>query len=364
MRLCLLITMLSLTGCMSLHDMKRAREQSYLTPPPTLPRELQKTTLPDYIIEPPDILRIEAIRTIPKSPYLLTAGDGLLVQISMENGELLLNEVLRVELDGSLQFGSPIDEPNEETDPELRVEGPLNVMGLSVEDARREIQKHVKKTYLSPSVRVSLNDFAAQQQITGEHLVAPDGMVNLGTYGRVRVAGLTLDEARREIELHLSDKLQNPEVLVDVFAYNSKSYYIILQGAGFGDRALNFPVTGNETVLDALTNVEGLSSTSSNTIWVARPGRNAFEGHQILPVNWPAITQMGDTTTNYQLLPGDRLFVAEDRLVAFDSKFGKILAPVERLFSIVLLGTSTVSRLEFYQQQGQNPGFGGGGGGF
>ncbi len=363
MRLCILILILCVPGCLSLNHSKHCPEAEFLAVPRELPRELQKTMLPDYVIEAPDILRIEVTRLIPKSPYRIGPGDGLLVQAARADGTLLINEQLHVELDGTLQFGSPFDDPNGETDPAKLVDGPIQVAGLLTSEARNVIANHIAKTISEPSVRVSLAEFAGSQAISGEHLVAPDGTVNLGTYGRVRVTGLTIDQAREKINLQLSDHLQNPNATVDVYSYNSKTYYIVLQGAGLGDRVMQFPVTGNETVLDALSNVEGLSGTSSDEIWVARPGINGYGGHQVLPVNWVAITQMADTSSNYQILPGDRVFVREDKLLAMDTHLAKVIAPLERIFGVVLLGTNAVSRIDFYEQFGRNGGLNGGGGG-
>ena len=45
-----------------------------------LPRELAMVTMPEYVIEPPDILRIDAIRLIPPSPYKVEPLDGLAIQ--------------------------------------------------------------------------------------------------------------------------------------------------------------------------------------------------------------------------------------------------------------------------------------------
>src|SRR5690349_13273750 len=42
---------------------------------PQTPRELSKVSLPDYIIEPPDILTIEAVSLLPKQPYVLRPMD-------------------------------------------------------------------------------------------------------------------------------------------------------------------------------------------------------------------------------------------------------------------------------------------------
>jgi polysaccharide export outer membrane protein len=207
-------------------------------------------------------------------------------------------------------------------------------------------------------VFISLGEIRGMQEIQGEHLVAPDGKVTLGTYGRVRVVGMTIEQARAAIEQHLSAYLENPKISLDVFGYNSKVFYVVTQGAGLGDQITAIPIKGNETALDAISQIAGLTSVSSKRIWIARPGVNSRGGDQILPVDWLAITQRADPCTNYQILPGDRVYVAEDQLVAFDNALAKVIAPVERLFGFTLLGTSTVQRLRFFQAFGARGGFG------
>lgn len=151
-------------------------------------------------------------------------------------------------------------------------------------------------------------------------------MVTLGSYGSVQVVGMTVMQAKTAIEQYLSQFLDGPEISLDVFAYNSKVYYIITQGAGLGDAVYRFVVTGNETVLDAIAQINGLNFNCSKHIWVARP-TDVPGKVQILPVNWDAITSQGYAMTNYQIMPGDRVFVAEDKMVAFNTLLGKITAP-------------------------------------
>jgi hypothetical protein len=85
-----------------------------------------------------------------------------------------------------------------------------------------------------------------------------------------------------------------------------------------------------------------MSQLSSKQIWIARPAPGGFSCEQIMPVNWDAITHGASTDTNYQLLPGDRLFIAEDKLMAMNNYMVKVLGPIERLLSITGLGTSTI----------------------
>jgi polysaccharide export outer membrane protein len=97
-----------------------------------------------------------------------------------------------------------------------------------------------------------------------------------------------------------------------VKASNSKVYYVITD-AGNGEQVTRLPHTGSETVLDAIAAVPGLAAEIGKyTIRIARPGA-AGAPHAILPVNWTAIVQHGVTTTNYQIMPGDRVYVTAGR---------------------------------------------------
>jgi protein involved in polysaccharide export with SLBB domain len=181
--------------------------------------------------------------------------------------------------------------------------------------------------------------------------VNADGTVSLGMYGSVSVVGLTLDQARAVLTRHLSRYFQDPDVSVDVLAYNSKVYYVITQGAGLGDGVQTFPVMGNETVLDAVAQVQGLEPRSSKRIWIARPTPDPCKS-LLLPVNWEEITAQANPATNYQLLPGDRLFVSEDKWVAFDTNLAKMLAPLRQIMDFAIYGTGVATRFSGRVLQG------------
>ena len=294
-----------------------------------MPRELSKVVLPAYTIEPPDILLIDAVHIVPKHPYHLRTLDLLGVQVWGTLPDAPIGGTYPVEPGGLVKLG-------------VRY-GSVKVAGLTVEGAREAIEQHLRQYLREPYVSVTLADMAGRQQIMGEHLVGPDGTVTLGTYGSVSVVGMTIAQAKYAIEYHLSQYLDQPEVSVDVYAYNSKAYYVVTQGAGLGDRIYRFPITGNETVLDAISQINGLDQVSSKRIWIARPTREA-DNVQVLPVSWDAITAQASTNTNYQVLPGDRVFVAEDKMVALDTSLGKFIAPFERIMGFSMLGAGTVTR--------------------
>lgn len=304
------------------------------------PRELAKVSLPPYVIEPPDILLIDAIKVVPKPPYHIEPLDILAIRVE---GALVNEPILgtyAVDPDGTVELGPSY--------------GRVQLVGKTIDEARAALEQHLQQILNEPVVSVSLAAAAGQQRIAGQHLVGPDGTVNLGTYGSVYLSGLTLGQAKQAIERQLGKSLVDPEVTVDVFAYNSKVYYIITEGAGFGDNVVRRPVTGNETVLDAVASIGGLSQISSTKLWISRPAPGGVGCEQVLPIDWVDVTRGASTATNYQLLPGDRLFIAEDKITAFDTFVSKVTRPFERMFGFSLLGTQMVTRFNVLPNGNRN----------
>ncbi|MEA2630959.1 MAG: polysaccharide biosynthesis/export protein [Chloroflexota bacterium] len=191
--------------------------------------------------------------------------------------------------------------------------------------------------------------------ISGERLVRPDGKITLGFYGEVYVAGLTISEIKEKIVLHLRKVIpdevlglieQDEEgnfinvepkdsnrVFVDVTAYNSKNSYVQGDVAAPG----KLPITGNETVLDAINYAGGLIPTAApQNIRLVRPAPAGACCEQTLPVNLAAIISGGDPTTNYQLMPGDRLVVYRDPIVRTTIFIDRLAAPFQTVLNSIL----------------------------
>ncbi len=315
-------TCLGFTGCHGLH------QQPNITP--DVPREMSKVTLPDYHIQPPDVLLVDLIGAVPKPPYKIQPQDLLFVLVRGTPVEDPIKGVYRVEAEGTLRFGPGY--------------GSIRVLDLTLEAATTEIEKHLKKTGLkNPQVFVTLEESRGIQQVRGEHLVRPDGTISLGIYGRVYVTGKTQEEARAALEGHLSEFFLKPTVSLDVAGFNSSVYYIVFDGGGSGEQVIRLPYTGNETVLDAIGQVSGLPAVASKKrIWIARPDDSGNSSDQVYPINWKGITQRALTTTNYQILPGDRIYVAADPLVTTDTFLAKVISPIERVLGVTLLSATTI----------------------
>ncbi len=215
-------------------------------------------------------------------------------------------------------------------------------------------------------IQIEVLEALPGRPISGERLVRPDGTITLGFYGDVYVSGLTLKEIKEKIVIHLRNyitdeslglvaerdedggvrsedaKARKPiyvkpadsdRVSVDVASYNSQVYYVL----GDVNSPGRLPLTGNDTVLDALQFAGGLDpNAATNNIRLVRPAPPGSSCPQLLPVNIAAIMQAGDTTTNYQLMPGDRLYVYRDPIVRTTIFVNRLAAPFNTVVNTIL----------------------------
>jgi polysaccharide biosynthesis/export protein len=163
-------------------------------------------------------------------------------------------------------------------------------------------------------LEISVRPTAVEMPLTSVTVQA-DGVVDLGFIGDVYLAGLTLAQAELKIAEHLEPiarqkRIKEP-IDVSVRLVNgsqSKFYYVM----GTVTTQGRFPIVGNETVLDAILAAGLLTKSQPENAYLVRPhpvnGRD-----QILKIDWEGIKERGDTMTNYQLFPGDRLIVPGGR---------------------------------------------------
>ena len=159
-------------------------------------------------------------------------------------------------------------------------------------------------------------DFDSPLRLPPDQLVQPDGTIDLGKYGRPVVAGKTLADIEVIVREAIKAKEKNViPVTVRQLTRPGEVFYVL----GDVNAPGAFPITGRDTVLSAITQAGGPTKRASQqNIILSRP--TTPEGCRIVyPVCYTNIVQLGDTTTNYQLHPGDRIFVPSKG--TFDSMF-------------------------------------------
>jgi polysaccharide biosynthesis/export protein len=259
----------------------------------SIPTEFKKVSMPDYVVEPPDLMLVEVLEALPGRPI---------------SGERLVRP------DGKISLG---------------FYGEVYVAGLTIPEIKEKIIFHLRK-YLT-------------DEVLGLYETDPDTL------------GPALDEAGKVKKI---DPKDCDRVFVDVTAYNSKNYYVLGDVAAPG----RLPVTGNETVLDALNFSGGLLPTAApQNIRLVRPAPPGACCEQVLPVNLAAITSGGDPTTNYQLMPGDRIVVYRDPIVRTTVFIDRLVAPFQSIMNSILQTSFTIRGVQFAAQgtRGLNGGAGG-----
>lgn len=145
--------------------------------------------------------------------------------------------------------------------------------------------------------------------LSGPRLIQHDGNMRLGgEFGSLKVDGLTLREIKAAIQERVDAQRRNWRVDVSVHHQDSHVYYLITEGPG-GGSVCRCPITGGETLLDALCQVKRFNELRDSRIWIARPQAGSHVD-KILPVAWKWTSDQIATGTNDHLLSGDRVFIA------------------------------------------------------
>jgi polysaccharide export outer membrane protein len=156
---------------------------------------------------------------------------------------------------------------------------------------------------LEVTVRPSVGDLSAKSLV-----VQPDGVLDLGFGGDVFVAGLTLDQIEQKISKQLTDRgggKERYEASVRlVNGTQSKFYYVLGTVTNQG----KFPLKGKETVLEAILTAGLKVNSVPEKACLVRPHPTGGPD-QVLQIDWIGIRERGDTLTNYQIFPGDRILV-------------------------------------------------------
>jgi len=232
----------------------------------------------------------------------------------------------------------------------------------------KELEKQALGTYIveiGDTLLVEPVKFDATIRLPGDQIVKPDGHISLGEFGRFYAANKTLEQIQLEIqstidrkirsekldafneteapgqadsddlefattsrrlklvqqddesisddeekrllqlEKEISDEIDKNQVSVRLINWESKKFFVLGEVNSPG----SFTFSGNETVLDAIVEAGGLASNANrHQIIVARP-TTCDSCRIVMKVCFDQVVQLGDASTNYQIQPGDRIFI-------------------------------------------------------
>ena len=217
---------------------------------------------------------------------------------------------------------------------------------LPKELARQTLDSYVVE--VGDSILIEPVRFDSTIRLPGDQIVQPDGHVSIGEFGSYAAVNKTIEQIELEVQLIINERIRadmtsdkplglgvdssnyfgdaakvnaaDPDELerrIDesirqnrisarLISWDSKVIYVLGEVNSPG----SFNYTGNQTVLDAVLEAGGLTGKANHhEIIVSRP-TPCSSCRVVMKVCYDQIVQLGDASTNYQLQPGDRVFVA------------------------------------------------------
>ncbi len=217
---------------------------------------------------------------------------------------------------------------------------------LPKELAKQSLDSYVVE--IGDSILIEPVRFDSTIRLPGDQVVQPDGKVSIGEFGSFSAVNKTLEQIEMEIQLIINEQIRldmssekldgtnadnsnyfgdeskieadDPDeiqrrmeasirqnkISARLVSWDSKVIYVLGEVNSPG----SFSYTGHQTVLDAIIEGGGLSAKANHhQIIVSRP-TSCSSCRVVMKICYDQIVQLGDASTNYQLQPGDRVFVA------------------------------------------------------
>ena len=138
-----------------------------------------------------------------------------------------------------------------------------------------------------------------ENDLTGTHVIRPDGKITLPLIGEMTAAGLTPAALQKELTESLSKFINNPQVTVQVQAVRSKRYYV----TGEVIRPGAYPLVVPTTAFEAITLAGGFREfANKKNITIAR-------GKERLKFNYNDVAKGKNLSQNVLLQDGDTIIV-------------------------------------------------------
>ena len=162
-------------------------------------------------------------------------------------------------------------------------------------------------------------------ELNGKFEIGPDGRIDLGDYGKVRVEGKTTSEISKLIAAETGSAVQ-----ANISEFRSQQLLLFGEVIGW-QRSVSY--RGQETVLELLQRVGGLTAGAEpRDVYVVRPHLGDNRRPEVIHVDLHAIVLNQDHRTNIRLQPFDQIYVGETR----QAQIGKAIPPwMRRVYQVV-----------------------------
>ncbi|NQY19807.1 MAG: polysaccharide biosynthesis/export family protein [Campylobacteraceae bacterium] len=139
-------------------------------------------------------------------------------------------------------------------------------------------------------------------------VIKPDGTMTMQLIGDVKIAGMTINMAMKELSIKLKKYLINPIVSIILYELKSESFTIL----GKINEPGTYAITNNTKVIDTIAMAEGLSIGifENNTVELANL-EHAYirRDNKVLPVNFIELIRKGNPLHNIPLEDKDYIYI-------------------------------------------------------
>lgn len=242
------------------------------------------------------ILTSKELAKSPLPTYIVELGDTILVEPIKFDATIRLPGDQVVKPDGTISLGEF---------------GRYSAVNKTVEQIQEEVQELINGR-IRQNFEIEFERERRHREEDRDLNMAPevannfDGSANTNEEATdLSIATENTQEERVLLDRRIQEAISQNEISVRLVNWESKRYYVLgeVNSPGF------FTVRGGETVLDAIVEAGGITnSANKHQIIVARPSR-CNDCRVVMKVCYDQIVQLGDASTNYQLQPGDRVFV-------------------------------------------------------
>lgn len=188
------------------------------------------------------------------------------------------------------------------------------IVRLSPLDLIKQFEAEPETTYHLGSGDELTVEVWNRPELSGKHIVGPDGRITLPLIGAFKLAGLSRDEAPAGIAAALSAFYTNPSVMVRIDRYVSNRIFILGRVANPGVLQFDF----QPTLLDVITRAGALPIGGVGADKAALGRCAIFRGRdQILWVDLKQVLSAGNLAYNIRLRRDDLVYMpdSDDQLV-------------------------------------------------
>ncbi|HTS32130.1 MAG TPA: polysaccharide biosynthesis/export family protein [Bryobacteraceae bacterium] len=219
---------------------------------------------------------------------------------------------------------------------------PNKTRGLTPAEAVREFEADGEESYQIGEGDEITVEIWGRAELSGKHVVGPDGKITLPVSGCLRITGQSREEAARAIHDALAPFYADPMVNVRIERYTSSRVFILGRVANAG--ALQFE--NPPTLLEAITRAGSLPVAGLGPDKTMLTRCAVFRGRdRVIWIDLKELLMQGNLALNLRLKRNDLIYVpdSDDRLVY-------VLGEVQRPGALRL--TPEMSLMDAYAQAG------------